>query len=97
MTRKIIISVVLLSFFLAFDALHSIAQSAPQVPPTGTAAPLNPLKIAQLKWYPANSTTTFGVGREPRGACFDGANIWVANYGSNNTGTNNTGTDGTLH
>jgi hypothetical protein len=39
----------------------------------------NPLKIALLKWYPANQTTSFPVGTQPLGVAFDGANIWVTN------------------
>jgi len=45
----------------------------------------NPLKIAQLKWYQANQTTSFNVGKtqnsNPYGIAFDGANIWTANSG----------------
>ena len=44
----------------------------------------NPEQIAVLHWYPANLTTTSTVGTEPDGMAFDGANIWVANLGSNN-------------
>ena len=43
----------------------------------------NPLKIALLKWYQANQTTSFSVGRtknsDPYGLAFDGQNIWTAN------------------
>src|SRR5579863_596341 len=43
----------------------------------------NPLKIALLHWYQANTTTTFTVGKtknsNPYGIAFDGANIWTAN------------------
>jgi hypothetical protein len=43
----------------------------------------NPLKVALLKWYQANLTTSFKVGKQPLGVAFDGANIWVAsNYDS---------------
>ena len=45
----------------------------------------NPLKIAQLKWYQANLTTSFNVGKtqnsNPYGLAFDGQNIWSANFG----------------
>ncbi|HWY54574.1 MAG TPA: YncE family protein [Terriglobales bacterium] len=41
----------------------------------------NPLKIAQLKWYAANLTTSFKVGQQPYGLAFDGANMWVSNNG----------------
>ena len=49
------------------------------VPPTQNWAAGNPLKIALLKWYQANLTTTFKVGKKPLGVVFDGANIWIAN------------------
>src|ERR1700676_3235690 len=49
------------------------------VPPTQNWAAGNPLKIALLKWYQANLTTSFKVGKQPLGVVFDGANIWVAN------------------
>jgi hypothetical protein len=42
-------------------------------------AAANPLKVALLKWYPANLTTSFKVGKDPVCLAFDGANIWVAN------------------
>src|SRR5207253_11447517 len=41
----------------------------------------NPQQIAILHWYKANRTAQFHVGTGP--AAFDGANIWVANQGSN--------------
>src|ERR1700681_4080470 len=50
-----------------------------QQPPANGAPPANPLKVALLKWYPANKTTSFKVGKQPLGVAFDGANIWVAN------------------
>src|SRR5271165_3660461 len=50
-----------------------------------SAAGVNYEKVALLKWYAANQTgTTFSVGSGPQGVAFDGANIWVANAGSNN-------------
>ncbi|HXM23785.1 MAG TPA: hypothetical protein VN948_21180, partial [Terriglobales bacterium] len=51
-----------------------------QVPANG-APPANPLKVALLKWYRANTTTGFSVGSQPYGVAFDGANIWTANFG----------------
>src|SRR6202521_6465800 len=56
-----------------------------QVPANG-APPANPLKVALLKWYRANTTTGFSVGSQPYGVAFDGANIWTANFGDG-TGT----------
>jgi hypothetical protein len=49
-------------------------------------ARLNPMKIAQLKWYLSNTSTQFPVGSQPYGLCFDGANIWSANFGDNTVG-----------
>src|SRR5271165_1916283 len=50
-----------------------------------SAAGVNYEKVALLKWYAANQTgTTFSVGSGPQGVAFDGANIWVANSGSDN-------------
>src|ERR1700674_4395343 len=58
--------------------------SAPgQQPPGNGAPPANPLKVALLKWYQVNTTTSFTVGKtknsNPYGIAFDGANIWTAN------------------
>ena len=50
-------------------------------PPSNAAPPVNPLKVALLKWYRANTTTRFTVGQQPYGVAFDGANIWTANFG----------------
>ena len=47
----------------------------------GGAPPANPLKIALLKWYNADTVTSFPVGNQPYGVAFDGANIWTANNG----------------
>jgi YVTN family beta-propeller protein len=44
----------------------------------------SPMELALRKWYGANQVTTFAVGSSPHGVAFDGANIWVANYGSDN-------------
>ena len=45
----------------------------------------NPLKIALLKWYQANLSTSFTVGKtknsNPYGIAFDGQNVWTANSG----------------
>jgi len=46
-------------------------------------ARFNPLKIALLHWYLADTTTFFKVGAGPYGVCFDGANVWTANGGDN--------------
>ena len=45
--------------------------------------PSNPNQVAILRWYAANQTADFPVGTFPYGVAFDGANIWVANSGSN--------------
>src|SRR6202162_2475514 len=74
--------ILLLLSLSTVPAMPVCAQTANPAPAASTVPP-NPLKIALLKWYNANTTTSFTVGNEPRGVCFDGANIWVANYGSN--------------
>ena len=63
---------------------NEIEEVKPHAPLIGVTSPTgNPLQIALLHWYNANLTTTFGVGANPRGVAFDGANIWVVNNGSN--------------
>ena len=57
------------------------AATGVEQPPTHNWAGGNPEKIALLKWYQANTTTRFKVGSQPYGVCFDGANIWTANFG----------------
>ena len=57
------------------------AQEANAPPKAGGPPPANPLKVALLKWYPANQTTSFKVGKSPLEVAFDGANIWVVNSG----------------
>src|SRR5579863_8737980 len=56
------------------------AGAARRQPPTVTQ-PVNPLRVALLRWYRANTTTRFKVGSQPYGVAFDGANIWTANFG----------------
>jgi hypothetical protein len=55
-----------------------LAKAQDQPLTTITIPPNNLLQVAILRWYPANLTTTFGVGSGPTGVAFDGANIWVA-------------------
>ena len=50
----------------------------PQGPPG-----LNPLRVAMLRWYEANTTARFSAGINPLDVAFDGANMWVVNNGSN--------------
>ena len=66
---------------------------------TGSGAPprSNPLRVALLRWYPANLYTRFHVGKtrnsNPYGLAFDGENIWSAN--SEGTVTKLRASDGT--
>src|ERR1700732_1797232 len=56
----------------------ALGQAAPFLAPAGVVTSTrNPLQIAILHWYSANQTTAFGVGTNPQGMAFDGANIWV--------------------
>jgi DNA-binding beta-propeller fold protein YncE len=89
MKSRIVIGVSLIVVVLAMANLFvSHAQQAVGVsaaPPAGNGAPplLNPLKVALLKWYNANVVPTeFPAGPNPVGVAFDGANIWIANYGA---------------
>ena len=64
------------------DGFYVIASRGPQGPP---GASFNPLQIATLRWYQANEALPdIAVGSCPEAIAFDGANIWVANNGSNN-------------
>ena len=38
-----------------------------QPPPSNGASPVNPLRLALLRWYGANTTTRFAVGNQPYG------------------------------
>src|ERR1017187_10623312 len=66
--------------WLAFGAASVLAQIGGKPDSSGTSA-VNPMKVALLHWYLANTTTNVTVGSQPYGICFDGANIWTANYG----------------
>ena len=54
----------------------------PTVPVGPGGTPINPQQVALLKWAP-HSGLSFPVGSAPYGVAFDGANIWIANNGSN--------------
>jgi sugar lactone lactonase YvrE len=56
-----------------------VAGPAASAGPSGLA--INPSQVALLKWAPY-SGLTFAVGSKPDGIAFDGANVWVANGGS---------------
>jgi len=82
MKTRIAIGVSLIAVALVTANLFaSHAQQAAGEQPIGNGAPplSNPLKVALLKWYKANTVPTeFAVGALPIGVAFDGANIWVA-------------------
>jgi len=76
----------------AIIGTDNIADGA--VTPLKLAGP-NPQQIALLRWYEANQTgITYTVGTSPYGIAFDGANLWIANQGSN-TVTKLRASDGT--
>src|SRR5580700_9740130 len=83
--KRLLIGVSLMLAVIAAATLYpSRAQETSSVqahPPSAGAPPLNPLRVALLRWYKANTTTTFSVGSQPYGVAFDGANIWTANLG----------------
>ena len=59
---------------------NEVEEAPQQSPLIGvTSSTRNPLQIALLHWYNANLTAAFGVGSDPVGVAFDGANIWVVN------------------
>src|ERR1700745_1204336 len=74
----------IVAIFLFFPALLDIASGLAHAQGGVVDANKNPLQIATLHWYQANRTTRFAVGTNPFGLAFDGANIWVANNGSDN-------------
>jgi hypothetical protein len=54
------------------------------LPASGTAPAVNPLRIAINRWYPANRAAVISSsGSAPSGMAFDGIHLWVANSNSN--------------
>jgi hypothetical protein len=87
MKSRIVIGLSLIVVVLAMANLfvsHAQQAAGEPTPLTGNGAPplSNPLKVALLKWYKANTATVFPTGMDPFGMAFDGANIWVANNAS---------------
>ena len=74
--RKFAVSMFLLVALGASMGAGPVSAKAPVLP--------NALQLAILRWYPAGQAASFPVGTDPAGMAFDGANIWVANDGSNN-------------
>src|SRR5271168_4109331 len=83
--KRIVIGICSALIVTGASLISGRAQNTPNrassAPPTHNYAEGNPLKIALLKWYQANLTTSFTVGQQPYGVAFDGANIWTANSG----------------
>lgn len=79
------------------NRVPSAAQDASgQVGANGAPPLVNPLKVALLRWYRANTVfTIFPVGKEPIGIAFDGSNIWTANW-NDGTVTKLQASDGTV-
>src|SRR5579872_396099 len=81
--KRIAISISLALVVLSVASLIFGRAQEGTAPPKSGGPPLaNPLKVALLKWYPANQITSFEVGDKPLGIAFDGRSIWVANFGS---------------
>jgi hypothetical protein len=95
MKNRLVFGLFLLFVVVVFaDRVPSAAQNAsPQAGANGAPPLANPLKVALLRWYKAN--TMFPVGKEPLGIAFDGANMWTANYGDG-TVTKLRASDGTV-
>jgi hypothetical protein len=83
--KRIVIGICLMLAIVAtanlFPGRAQNAGTPQQRAPGNGAPPVNPLQVALLRWYRANTTTTFKVGSQPYGVAFDGANIWTANFG----------------
>src|SRR5579864_1804940 len=82
--KRVVIGICLVLLIVAGATLipgRAQDASAVQQPPSNSVPPLNPLRVALLRWYRANTTTRFKVGNQPYGVAFDGANIWTANSG----------------
>jgi hypothetical protein len=82
--KRIVIGIALVLIMVAAANLfpgraQETGATLPQPPASSAVA--NPLKVALLKWYPANLTTSFKVGDNPYAIAFDGANMWVTNNG----------------
>src|ERR1039457_2020996 len=98
MKNRLSFALFLLSVVMVFGGrVPSAAQKASGQTGANGAPPLvNPLKVALLRWYKANTVfTMFPVGNQPYGIAFDGASIWTANSGDN-TVTKLRASDGTV-
>jgi hypothetical protein len=88
--KRVVIGICLVLMVAGANLISGRAQDAGNptnnnAPPTKNWATGNPLKIALLKWYQVNRTTSFNVGKtqnsNPYGLAFDGESIWTANSG----------------
>jgi YVTN family beta-propeller protein len=61
------------------------------------SSPINPLKLAELKWYNADRVAVAQVGNRPYGMAFDGQNMWVANSGDDTVDELNAASLGIVH
>src|SRR5690242_19924120 len=72
------------------------SQTGTGVPAMGVTTPKqNTLQIALLHWYNAGLTNTFTAGNQPNMMAFDGAAMWITNFGDN-TVTKLRASDGAL-
>src|SRR5580704_3913411 len=78
---SLIVVVVAMANLLPSQAQKATSEPAQQLAGNGAPPLSNPLKVALLKWYKADRTAHFPVGQQPYGVCFDGTNIWTANFG----------------
>ena len=66
------------------ESLESQAEFLPEGKKNmSTNSGLAEIRAALLQWYP----TSYAVGTDPCSLAFDGANIWVTNYGSSGSGS----------
>src|SRR5215471_5767209 len=65
------------SFCLVLISASALAQSGV------VDSTQNPNQLALLHWYQANATNSFSAGKTPISFAFDGASMWVVNFGDN--------------
>src|SRR5215470_2526185 len=65
------------SFCLVLISTSALAQSGV------VDSTQNPNQLGLLHWYQANQTTSFTTSTTPIAFAFDGANMWVVNFGAN--------------
>src|SRR5215831_13477997 len=68
---------IIVSFCLVLISTSALAQSGV------VDSTQNANQLAILHWYTANQTTSFTTGKTPIAFVYDGASMWVVNFGDN--------------